>query len=262
MRGRSGDMINKQLVSRRFSRVVDSYNREAVVQKRIAYRMSDMLNHYLPRPCNKVLEIGSGTGFLTRRLMDTLHPQKLVLNDICREMSTCFTDLLGSGRATFLAGDAERLTFPQGQDLIVSCSVMQWFVSPEQFFERCNTLLNRKGYFAFTTFGRDNLKEVTSVTGTGLHYRTLTELEDALKAHYEIVKATEERICLTFSTPFEVLYHLKRTGVTAVQQQAWTMGDLQAFCDKYAQLFSKGDSVTLTYHPIYIIAKKKLEQDS
>ena len=81
-------MINKQLITRRFSRAVESYNREAVAQKQIAYRMSDMLNHYLPRPCGRILEIGSGTGFLTRRLMETLHPEKLVLNDICQEMSS------------------------------------------------------------------------------------------------------------------------------------------------------------------------------
>ncbi|MEO3606077.1 malonyl-ACP O-methyltransferase BioC, partial [Phocaeicola vulgatus] len=225
-------MINKQLITRRFSRAVESYNREAVAQKQIAYRMSDMLNHYLPRPCGRILEIGSGTGFLTRRLMETLHPEKLVLNDICQEMSSCFTDLLGSGQATFLAGDAESLPFPKGQDLIVSCSALQWFVSPELFFERCNTLLKQKGYFAFTTFGRDNLKEVASVTGSGLHYRSLEELEEALRIHYEIVKAHEERICLTFGTPLEVLYHLKHTGVAAVRQQAWTKRDLQDFCDK------------------------------
>lgn len=252
-------MINKPLITRRFSRVIETYNREAVVQKQIAHRMSNMLNRYLPRPCNKVLEIGSGTGFLTRRLMDTLHPEKLVLNDICREMSTCFTDLLSSGRATFLAGDAEQLAFPEGQDLIVSCSALQWFVSPEQFFERCNALLKQKGYFAFTTFGKDNLKEITSVTGKGLTYRTLEELEQALKVHYEIVTAGEERICLTFDTPLKVLYHLKHTGVTAIQQQAWTKGDLHAFCEKYTRLFGKEDSVTLTYHPIYIIAKKKTQ---
>lgn len=250
-------MINKQLITRRFSRAVESYNREAVAQKQIAHRMSDMLNRHLPRPCNRVLEIGSGTGFLTRKLMDTLHPQKLILNDICQEMSTCFIDLLGSGRATFLSGDAEQLPFPKGQDLIVSCSALQWFVSPEQFFERCNALLNQQGYFAFTTFGKDNLKEITSVTGSGLHYRTLEELEQSLTSHYKIISASEERIRLTFDTPLKVLYHLKHTGVTAVQQQAWTKGDLQSFCDKYARLFSDGDSVTLTYHPIYIIAQKK-----
>lgn len=250
-------MINKQLITRRFSRAVESYNREAVAQRQIAHRMSDMLNRYLPRPCSRILEIGSGTGFLTRRLMDTLHPETLVLNDICQEMSTCFNDLLGSGRATFLAGDAETLSFPKGQDLIVSCSALQWFVFPEQFFERCNALLKHKGYFAFTTFGRDNLKEITSVTGSGLHYRSLEELKEALHIHYDIVSAREERISLSFDTPLNVLYHLKHTGVTAIRQQQWTKGDLQEFCDNYARLFSNGNSVTLTYHPIYIIAKKK-----
>lgn len=250
-------MINKQLITRRFSRAVESYNREAVAQKQIAHRMSDMLDRYLPHPCGRVLEIGSGTGFLTRRLVETLRPEKLVLNDICQEMSACFADLTASGRATFLAGDAESLPFPEGQDLIVSCSALQWFVSPERFFERCNALLNRKGYFAFTTFGKDNLKEVASVTGAGLPYRSLEELEAALRVHYDVVSAREERICLTFDTPLRVLYHLKHTGVTAVRTQAWTKGDLQAFCDKYARLYGTGHSVTLTYHPIYVIVKKK-----
>ena len=155
-------MINKQLITRRFSRAVESYNREAVAQKQIAYRMSDMLNHYLPRPCGRILEIGSGTGFLTRRLMETLHPEKLVLNDICQEMSSCFTDLLGSGQATFLAGDAESLPFPKGQDLIVSCSALQWFVSPELFFERCNTLLKHfiKVHLMTVEFGTVNTNEL------------------------------------------------------------------------------------------------------
>ena len=97
-------MINKQLITRRFSRAVESYNREAVAQKQIAYRMSDMLNHYLPRPCGRILEIGSGTGFLTRRLMETLHPEKLVLNDICQEMSSLSPICWEAGRLPFWQG--------------------------------------------------------------------------------------------------------------------------------------------------------------
>lgn len=57
-------MINKQLITRRFSRAVESYNREAVAQKQIAYRMSDMLNHYLPRPCGRILKLVAGRAFL------------------------------------------------------------------------------------------------------------------------------------------------------------------------------------------------------
>jgi len=40
-------------------------------------------------------------------------------------------------------------------------------------------------------------------------------------------------------------------------QQQWTRRDLQLFCERYMQEFTQGTSVSLTYHPIYIIAKKK-----
>ena len=209
-------MINKQLITRRFSRAIESYNREATAQKQIAGRLNDMLAHYLPARPRHVLEIGSGTGFLTRPLLRTFHPEKLILNDICHEMSTCFADLLSDRQVTFIPGDAEQLSFPSGQDLIVSCSALQWFVSPELFFKRCNTLLSGHGYFAFSTFGKENLKEIAAVTGSGLHYYSLEELKKSLSMHYNIVTAGEERIRLTFATPLDVLYHLKHTGVTAV----------------------------------------------
>ncbi len=250
------ERINKSLISHRFARVVDTYNREAVAQKRIAERMGGLLARHLPHPCSKVLEIGCGTGFLTRELSEILHPDRLVLNDLCREMGACFTDLTSGGQTVFLPGDAERLSFPPEQNLIVSCSALQWFVSPERFFARCHPLLCREGYFAFTTFGRDNLKEVISVTGTGLRYRTLSELEEALQTHYKIVVATEERIILSFNTPLEILYHLKNTGVTALRQQAWTKSDLRAFCEAYPRTPGQVETVELTYHPIYFIAKK------
>ena len=81
-------MINKQLITRRFSRAIESYNREATAQKQIAGRLNDMLAHYLPARPRHVLEIGSGTGFLTRPLLRTFHPEKLILNDICQCFST------------------------------------------------------------------------------------------------------------------------------------------------------------------------------
>jgi len=54
---------------------------------------------------------------------------------------------------------------------------------------------------------------------------------------------------------------LKQTGVTGISgtssQQLRTRRDLQLFSERYTQEFTQGTSVSLTYHPIYIIAKKK-----
>jgi malonyl-CoA O-methyltransferase len=252
-------MIDKQLITRRFARAIDSYNREAVAQRRIAHRMSGLLEQRVPTPCSRVLEIGGGTGFLTRHLVERIHPEVLIVNDICHEMEVCYEDLIRNRQAVFCGGDAERIQFPAGQDLIVSCSALQWFVNPADFFVRCHSLLSPDGYVAFSTFGRDNLREVTALTGAGLPYRTLQEWQALLSPHYQVVEASEEHIPLTFATPVEVLYHLKHTGVTAVQPaKAWTRGDIDAFARAYQQRFSQQDgTVTLTYHPLYIIAKKK-----
>ena len=90
-------MINKQLITRRFSRAIESYNREATAQKQIAGRLNDMLAHYLPARPRHVLEIAANR-LLTRLLLRTFHPEKLILNDICHEMSTFLPTCCRTGR--------------------------------------------------------------------------------------------------------------------------------------------------------------------
>lgn len=94
----------------------------------------------------------------------------------------------------FLSGDAETISFPDKSTLITSCSALQWFDSPEEFFKRCNTLLHSQGYFAFSTFGKKNMKEIRELTGKGLPYRSREELEAALSLHFDILYSEEELI--------------------------------------------------------------------
>ena len=138
------------------------------------------------------------------------------------------------------------------------------------------------------------MKEIRELTGNGLPYRSREELEVALSPHFDILYSEEELIPLSFEDPIKVLYHLKQTGVNGLStqssptgkqendlcssdnnsknnsrtnsknnsknnlpQQQWTRRDLQLFCERYTQEFTQGTSVSLTYHPIYIIAKKK-----
>jgi malonyl-CoA O-methyltransferase len=252
-------MIDKQLVTKRFTRAIETYNREATAQRTIAGRLSQLVSQHVSiPPYPRVLEIGCGTGFLTRHLVHDLPSAAFTVNDLCPEMAVCFDDLTATRPVTFLGGDAEQIALPRGQHLIVSSSALQWFVQPARFFARCHQLLEEEGYLAFSTFGPDNLQEVSALTGASLAYRTLAEWQTLLAPHYQVVDACEEHLTLTFATPLDVLYHLKRTGVTAVQPtHAWTRGDLAAFAPVYAERYSQeGGGVRLTYHPLYLIAKK------
>ena len=250
--------MNKQLIAERFTKAIATYPQEANVQRQIADKMIHLLTEHLPSPCPKVIEFGCGTGIYSRMLFQTLHPEMVLLNDLCPEMKYCCEDLLKKEQVSFLPGDAETAPFPAESTLITSCSALQWFESPENFFKRCNALLNKQGYFAFSTFGKKNMKEIRRLTGNGLPYRSREELVTALSADFDILHSEEELIPLSFDNPIKVLYHLKQTGVTGISSgQLRTRRDLQRFSERYTQEFTRGTSVSLTYHPIYIIAKKK-----
>lgn len=250
-------MKNEDLIIRRFSKAAGSYEKEAMVQRRIAATLTDLLQGYLPVPrIRQILEIGCGTGIFSRGLIQAFAPSRLWLNDLCPEMVNHLQDILDRN-VTFEPGDAEKYAFRSTYNLIASCSALQWFKDPEAFFAKAHALLEPDGILAFSTFGKENLREVTAITHQGLPYLSLREITGRLSAGYEIIHASEERIIKTFPTPIEVLYHLKRTGVTGVGQQQWTKEHLRRFCSEYHRLFNVDRALPLTYHPIYIIAKKK-----
>lgn len=236
-----------------------------------------------------IAEFGCGTGCYSRLLLRTLQPETLLLNDLCPEMEECIHDLLTGGRrlprapqagntsgvlydadvelygsspattaVSFLPCDAETLDFPQGTDLITSCSTLQWFADTERFFARCHHFLSDGGILAFSTFGKKNMREIHTLTGHGLEYLSLDNLKVLLSPRFEILYAEEEIVSLPFGTPLEVLRHLKQTGVTGTEKKVWTRGRLQSFCDEYIRMCGNDDrSVSLTYHPIYVIARKR-----
>ena len=236
-----------------------------------------------------IAEFGCVTGCYSRLLLRTLQPETLLLNDLCPEMEECIHDLLtGGGRlpcapqagnasgvlydadvelygsspattaVSFLPCDAETLDFPQGTDLITSCSTLQWFADTERFFARCHRFLSDGGILAFSTFGKKNMREIHTLTGHGLEYLSLDNLKVLLSPRFEILYAEEEIVSLPFGTPLEVLRHLKQTGVTGTEKRVWTRGRLQSFCDEYIRMCGNDDrSVSLTYHPIYVIARKR-----
>lgn len=157
-----------------------------------------------------------------------------------------------------MEGDAESIRLPDKLDLIVSCSAIQWFENPVNFIRNCQALLNEKGYLAISTFGPQNLREVGTLTGISLRYPTLDNLRLSLSDSFDVIYSHEELQKLTFKTPVEVLRHLKATGVTGISKQRWTKAKLSHFSNQYEKLYqSEEGRITLTYHPVYIILKKK-----
>lgn len=259
--------MDKQLIVERFAKARETYTREARVQQQVAEKMMYLLTQKGCGGCmlndsaayfSHIVEFGCGTGSYSRILQHELTPKTLLLNDICKEMEECVKELCNSSSVRFLPDDAEYLDFPEGTDLITSCSTLQWFNDPNAFFIRCHHALMADGILAFSTFGAENMHQIRQLTGHGLNYLSIEALQTLLSPYFDILHAEEEIVPLLFETPQQVLKHLKQTGVTGTEKKVWTRSHLNAFYEEYIRLFSdKEGKVSLTYHPIYIIAKKK-----
>lgn len=251
--------LHKERISNGFSKAVKAYDVCATAQQRIARKMIDLIRENAASDCfRNILEIGSGTGYYSNLLLNTFNPDILILNDISSSVSACYRSF-PQEKIQLMMGDAEQVTFPVNQHLITSCSTFQWFERPADFIRQCPPLLSDDGYLAFSTFSTDNLKEIRAITGNGLKYYTLEAWKRMTESVFEIVYAEEELITITFADALQALKHLKQTGVTAISNNRWTKHDLADFCARYERDFSADNGVNLTYHPTYIIAKKKQE---
>ena len=111
--------------------------------------------------------------------------------------------------------DIEQIPLTGKFDLIVSASTFQWLARPRATFAKLAAHLNTNGWLIFSTFGKNNFKELKAVTGQGLEYRSIVELSAWLSSEYDILYTEEQIHMLKFSDPLDILRHVKKTGVNA-----------------------------------------------
>lgn len=253
------NMIDKTDVALRFRRSMESYDDNALAQRRIVGRLAVLLDEYCPQPAGRILEIGCGTGLLTRRLVEKYGEARLYVNDLVADMCVRAAERCRLSGEQCLPGDMEALPLEGAFGLMVSASTFQWFVRPADTFKRLADHLSDGGRLVFSTFGTDNLRELKALTGEGLVYRSMEEMRALLSGSFEVEYAEESCHVLSFREPMEVLRHVKLTGVNGgVSHQAWSRRRVEEFCRAYKTLYAKDGNYPLTYHPQYFVCRKRL----
>lgn len=255
---------DKDLLKSRFAANFRSYNALAVVQDNICAELIGIMSEHIPPgKVKRGLEIGAGTGFLTRRLLEYYPGAQWLINDLTEESHKYVQRYAAGSNAGYIWGDAETVELPSGTDLMASASAIQWFDDTARFFNKAGSRMTEGGFMAVTTFGKNNFHEIKTVTGEGLEYYTTGELREMVaKAGFEIVIIKEDTKQLFFDTPTDVLRHIKATGVNSIRKTRWSKGRLAQFeADFYRDFSVTGPEgkrqVTLTYHPIIILARKR-----
>ena len=247
--------VNKALVAQRFAKAGQSYIEHAVVQKQISAQLFEYLKQYCPQSLPSVLEIGCDSGNLTHLFESYFQVDQLCLNDLYADVDQHF---LNFKHVNWLIGDIEQLELPLELDAVVSSSALQWMTDLPALLQRIYDALKPKGYLGFSTFGENNLIEIKQLTGQGLNYYSLEALQQQLQENgFEILLIQQAYKQAYFDHPKSVLQHLKATGVTATAtSHRWTKQSLQQFYSDYQQFYDE-QGFRLTYHPIYVIARRK-----
>jgi malonyl-ACP O-methyltransferase BioC len=245
--------IDKLLLCRQFQRAAASYEGQALVQRQAAERLLDLLSQHNGGPFLRALEIGCGTGLLTRRLLARFSGiEELTLNDLTPDFASRVN--APSPALRFLPGDIETLPLPGSFDLIISSSVLHWIKSLDSLLDKLAAHLRPGGRLAFSLYGPENLREIRALTGLGLQYRSQAEVEAAVRRRFRLLRSSAQTEALHFASPLDVLRHLRETGVNALSRELWSRARLKEFCAEYRARFSADSGVVLTYHPICCVA--------
>ena len=247
--------MDTALIRQRFSAASASYDAEAEAQQHIAARLWALAAPHLAAGAD-VLEIGAGTGLLTRLILEA-QPRSLTVNDLylspqVQELAHQF-----SGRVQCREGDAEHLEFGGPFDAVLSASTVQWFADIPAFFARCAGLLPKGGLLAFSSFLPGNLQEVAALTGVGLTYASAAELQGQLAPNFDLLAVEQGDVTLHFASPRHVLLHLRHTGVTGIRSVVWGKNSYKDFVARYTARYGNAQGVRLTYRPVYVLAKSK-----
>ena len=243
----------KALIRKRFSRGLDTYSEAADIQPRMADKLCSMIASYRTH-FHDVLEIGAGTGLLTDRLDHSITWERRIVNDLVTE---CCRFHSHRDKTIFLPGDAETMDWGETFDLICSNAAFQWIADLPAFLKRLKIFSTSGGLLAFSSFGPDNLKELTALTGHGLHYYSIEELTAMLEqSGFRIHRAEIESQIRKFADPIDILKEMRRTGVGASAGQVWwTPRKLAEFRKEYRNRFGDAEGcVDLTWNPVYILA--------
>ena len=243
--------MNKELIKLRFQKNLNTYSQNADIQSKMAKRLLGFLQG---EEYKRILEIGCGSGLLTQLANEKLSFDKYIANDIVDDCEKFIKEINSS--IEFIAGDIEReiKKYENTYDLILSNASFQWIENFPEFIDVLMQRLNTNGVLLFSTFGKENFREILYTQEKQLKYYTVSELKEIFKNYYS--KIEEEVHVMAFNHPKDVLKHIHSTGVNAIESTFWTKSDLKKFENLYNNFCS--NHPTLTYNPIYAMIQKTI----
>ncbi|MEE9326332.1 MAG: malonyl-ACP O-methyltransferase BioC [Cocleimonas sp.] len=220
-------MLDKKIIRQHFNDATESYDAVAVLQQEVANRLSERLAYIKIDP-KITLDMGCGTGFISKDLLQRYSKSKVVSLDSALNMTRkCLKQGGWFRKPSGVCADAEALPIkPDTVDLIVSNLMLQWCNDLEKTFSGFHQVLAPNGLLLFSTLGPDTLKEVRQSwqsVDEEPHTSPFMDMHDIgdalLKAGFIDPVTDMEVITMTYSGARQLMTDIKKTGANNAHSQ-------------------------------------------
>lgn len=152
-------VLDKAKIRRSFAAAAESYDSAAILQRQVGLALLDKFP-LQPAP-GWVLDVGCGTGFLTRCLACGSLDQSCLALDIALPMLQASRRNNRDLPVDYVCADAENLPFADNSlQQVYSNLALQWCQDLSAVFADVRRILKPEGQLVFSTFGPETLKEL------------------------------------------------------------------------------------------------------
>lgn len=213
-------MLDKKIICRHFNNAAECYDTASILQDEIAKRLTERLDYIKLQP-SKVLDLGSGTGKLSKGLLKRYPKASVIALDLALEMAKKSKKQGGWRRKLqTVCADAEQLPIKsECVELLISNLMLHWCNDLNNTFVGFHRVLAPNGLLLFTLFGPDTLKELRQSWGdvdNTAHtsdFPDMHEVGDALlQAGFINPVMDMEVITMTYDSVDQLMKDIKTTG--------------------------------------------------
>ncbi len=256
-------MLDKNVTKMHFERAANSYDGAAVLQREIAKRMGERLDYIKQQP-KRVLDVGCGTGYITKDLLKRYPKADVIALDLAHGM-TKKTKEQGNWlrKPKAVCADAESLPLKKESiDFVISSLMLQWSNDLNKVFTGFHYALAPNGLLLFSTFGPETLTEIRqswSEVDNRPHtsdFPDMHEIGDALlHAGFQDPVTDMEMITMTYANVRQLMRDIKQIGAsnTDSNRSKGLMGKakLKAFEAAYEQFKTSEGLYPASWEIIY-----------
>jgi malonyl-CoA O-methyltransferase len=272
-------MLDKRLVKMHFSANAGNYDLYAHVQKKMALRLEEYAELKGGDSTGAILDIGSGTGYLTELLLKHFPDACITAVDIAPGMIELAKMKFGGRGIKFICADAEEMSLEEKYGLIASNASLQWFNDTPQTLEKLYSALAENGMLCFSTFGSLTFSELHQSYGKAMRnlgleghtrpgqpFYTLGELQkicEPLVGSRGEMRCGEELEYLYFDSVKDFFTSVRKIGANNSSKEYIHKNPalIKELINVYERDFREGSKIKVTYHCLYFVLRKSSAEE-